>query len=285
MTDRSSLPPETTPEWTEQDEPFTELNLQQVICAAKAADTLTWDDDFGKFTAQFERKTAAPVQGVLGKSSERGPLVLDDPRTAPSEGPTPETCWLIERGQPEHHVPTVRWIGGLDWTETASEAARFASRVAAEAEIRARSSYVGDPFGRAAEHVFLADSNAIEMPLSHAVPLPVPAQEAELIKLLERLSLSGTSKNALHADSRPTITSYQRKWLADLAARLRSPSEIPEADTVLLEWLESEHARVDPIARLVVKRSRDSQLKRMGRRQPRRSRDATIARLTGEQHG
>lgn len=50
---------------------------------------------------------------------------------------TPESVWLIERGQAVNHAPTIWWKGGdtrpIDdwprcWTEDANEARRFPTR-------------------------------------------------------------------------------------------------------------------------------------------------------------
>jgi hypothetical protein len=110
------------------------------------------------------------------------------------------------------------------------------------------------------------DLNAIEMPLLRAAPsegptppLPVPAQEAEA--LIAAFEMAAKESQRLFTAERWDKAAFLKvdDTLAilrnDLRARLRSPSEIP--DTALLDWLESEHARVDPVARLVVKRSGD----------------------------
>lgn len=76
-----------------------------------------------------------------------------------------ETAWLIERGQPEGHVPPVWRLPDVDgdtsarsgdWTTNAWDAQRFASRAEAEAFIEAHSPIPGnrDRIGRAVEHGF-----------------------------------------------------------------------------------------------------------------------------------
>jgi hypothetical protein len=104
-----------------------------------------------------------------------------------------------------------------------------------------------------------SDAIKLEDWLRMSAPLPVPAQEAEA--LIAAFEMAAKESQRLFTAERWDKAAFLKvdDTLAilrnDLRARLRSPSEIP--DTALLDWLESEHARVDPVARLVVKRSGD----------------------------
>lgn len=104
-----------------------------------------------------------------------------------SSSGSPETGWLIERGQSEHQSPTMWWCGGTEWSDDAAKAVRFARRVDAERVVAAESSYVGDPIGRVTEHTWILDFiSAVHQDFKNGIPVPsdpsspVPAPEDTL---------------------------------------------------------------------------------------------------------
>lgn len=102
-----------------------------------------------------------------------------------------ESCWLIERGQAEHQVPTVWWTGGDDWTEDPGLAWKFETRDEAVSFALYRCRPVGGAWGRVTEHVFRASTTTAEPSpsseladrgmafVSHEIPRPVSTDEEE----------------------------------------------------------------------------------------------------------
>lgn len=86
------------------------------------------------YTPPRMRAQARPgMRAVL----ERHFHVLVEPQPVPSVERTPESAWLIERGQAMNHSPTIWWKGGDSrpinewpdcWTTNASQARRFKAK-------------------------------------------------------------------------------------------------------------------------------------------------------------
>jgi hypothetical protein len=74
-----------------------------------------------------------------------------------AEKPSGEFFWLIERGQPEGHIPPLYWdgtshMGHGAWVSDANEAAQFLSKEEADAAFA--ESFWGSTPGRAVEHAW-----------------------------------------------------------------------------------------------------------------------------------